>query len=119
MNANPISNSPSLADLVRDMTGVGTDDRVEAAPPVQMPPSEAELSLADLISDDNGEIVFFNDSAFRKLAIKTEAEVVSSGQATTHRTAAGEDVSGFNYVTFENGLTLYFETGLDLLLPEG
>lgn len=117
MNANPADNRPNLADLVRDLTGVGTDDSSKTAPPVRTTPSKAALSLADLVSDDNGEIVFFNDSGFHTLAIETEAEVVSSGQATTHRTAAGEDVSGFNYVTFENGLTLYFEEGLDLLLP--
>ncbi|NJO38102.1 MAG: hypothetical protein HC871_11430 [Rhizobiales bacterium] len=45
--------------------------------------------------------------------------MIASGRAATHRTSAGEDVSGFNYVTFENGLTLYFEEGLDLLLSEG
>ncbi|MEM7042446.1 MAG: hypothetical protein AAF543_06525 [Pseudomonadota bacterium] len=72
--------------------------------------------LADLISDDNGEIVFFNDSGFRTLSIETDSEVISRGQTESHSTASGEDVSGFNYVTFENGLTLYFEEGLDLLL---
>lgn len=118
MNANPADNRPSLADLVRDLTGVGTSEIAERSAPVRTAPTEAALDLADLISDDNGEIVFFNDSEFRTLAIQTEAEVVSSGQAAAHRTAAGEDVSGFNYVTFENGTTLYFEAGLDLLLPE-
>jgi hypothetical protein len=44
--------------------------------------------------------------------------VVSNGQTGRHATAAGEDVSGFNYVTFDNGTTLYFEEGLDLLLPQ-
>ncbi|MDH3661881.1 MAG: hypothetical protein OEU92_17935 [Alphaproteobacteria bacterium] len=119
MNAHAADNRPNLAELVRDLTGVGTDDSAAAPPPVRSAPSGASLALADLISDDNGEIVFFNDSGFRTLAIETDAQVVSKGQATTHRTASGEDVSGFNYVTFENGLTLYFEEGLDLLLPEG
>lgn len=118
MNANPADNRPNLADLVRDLTGVGTDDRASAAAPIRPVPSGAELALSDLVSDDNGEIVFFNDSGFRTLSIETEAEVVSKGQTTEHRTAAGEDVSGFNYVTFGNGLTLYFEDGLDLLLPQ-
>ena len=118
MNANPADNRPSLADLVRDLTGVGTDDHASAAAPIHPAPSGAELALSDLMSDDNGEIVFFNDSGFRTLSIETEAVVVSKGQATDHRTAAGEDVSGFNYVTFGNGLTLYFEDGLDLLLPQ-
>lgn len=119
MNANPADNRPNLADLVRDLTGVGATDSPDVASPVSAAPSGAELSLADLVSDDNGEIVFFNDGGFRTLSIETDAQVVSKGQATTHSTATGEDVSGFSYVTFENGLTLYFENGLDLLLPEG
>ena len=118
MNANPADNRPNLADLVRDLTGVGATEPRDSPPPVRMAPSEAALVLDDLISDDNGEIVFFNDSKFRTLAIETKSEVVSSGQAAAHRTATGEDVSGFNYVTFEDGTTLYFEAGLDLLLPE-
>ncbi|MGI9498503.1 MAG: hypothetical protein ACR2P3_00570 [Geminicoccaceae bacterium] len=117
MNANPADNRPSLADLVRDLTGVGGDDSASLTPPAQAPSSGAELTLSDLISDDNGEIVFFNDGGFRTLSIATETGVVSSGQAVDHKTATGEDVSGFNYVTFANGLTLYFEDGLDLLLP--
>jgi hypothetical protein len=35
-------------------------------------------------------------------------------------TASGDDVSGFNYVTFDNGVTLYYPDGLDLILePDG
>ncbi len=118
MNAKPADHRPNLADLVRDLTGVGAPDPGDTAPPARTAPSEAALVLDDLISDDNGEIVFFNDSKFRTLAIETESEVISSGQAAAHRTVTGEDVSGFNYVTFENGTTLYFESGLDLLLPD-
>jgi hypothetical protein len=31
-------------------------------------------------------------------------------------TAGGEDVSGFNYVTFGNGVTVYFQEGLNLIV---
>lgn len=118
MNASPADRRPSLADLVRDLTGVGKAESDDAGPPPRTAPAGAELALADLISDDNGEIVFFNDGGFRTLSIETESQVVSSGQAQDHRTSAGEDVSGFSYITFENGLTLYYEHGLDLLLPD-
>ncbi len=118
MNANPADDRPNLADLVRDLTGVGSADD-DHAPPPAAPSSGAALALADLVSDDNGEIVFFNDSGFRSLSIETDSAVLSRGQATDHVTAAGENVSGFNYVMFENGLTLYFEDGLDLILPTG
>ena len=72
--------------------------------------------MADLVSDDNGEIVFCNDSGFRSLAIRTDSQVVANGQAAAHVTAAGDDVSGFNYVTFDNGLTLFYEEGLHLIV---
>jgi hypothetical protein len=117
LNAPPPDKRTSLADLAREF--VGTDDDAASAvrPPASKPTAEVELSLEDLISDDNGEIVFFNDSGFRTLSITTQSSVVSNGRASQHSTASGEDVSGFNYVTFANGMTLYFEEGLDLLVP--
>ena len=78
--------------------------------------AEVELSMAELMSDANGEVVIFNDSGFRTLALRTDAAVVTEGQARAHVTAGGEDVSGFHYVTFENGLTVYFQEGLDLIV---
>jgi hypothetical protein len=116
LNANRADDRPNLADLVRDLTGIGTEEppTLPAAPAA---PSGAALKLADLISDPNGEIVFFNDSGFRTLEIETEHSVRVRGQAKKHVTASGDDVTGFNYVTFDNGMTLYFEEDLDLLLP--
>lgn len=78
-----------------------------------------ELALADLIGDDNGEIVLFNDSGLRSLALQTDAAVVANGRAQKHVTASGEDVSGFKFLRFDNGLTLYYEEGLDLVLQGG
>jgi hypothetical protein len=78
--------------------------------------AEAELALSDLVADDNGEVVIFNDSGFRTVAIRSAAAVVAEGAAAKHVTASGEDVSGFKYVTFDNGVTLYFPDGLDLIL---
>ncbi len=78
--------------------------------------AEAELALADLMGDANGEIVFFNDSGLRRLAITTEARVVADGRASRHRTAAGEDVSGFDFMSFDNGVTLYYQPGLDVVV---
>jgi hypothetical protein len=118
VNANPTEKRPSLADLARDFVVTDDDVAAGASRRVPMAPAGVELALDDLISDDNGEIVFFNDSGFRTLSITTSSSVVSNGQTGRHATAAGEDVSGFNYVTFDNGTTLYFEEGLDLLLPQ-
>jgi hypothetical protein len=82
----------------------------------EAPAAEVRLDLADLIGDDNGEIVLFNDSGLRSLTIQTDAVVVDNGRAAAHITAGGEDVTGFNFVAFDHGLTLYFEEGLDLVI---
>jgi hypothetical protein len=74
------------------------------------------LSLSDLVRDANGEVVLFNDSGLRALAVSTDAVVVAEGEAGRHVTAAGEDVSGFRYVAFDNGLKLFYQPGLDLIL---
>lgn len=77
------------------------------------------LALADLVQDSNGEIVLFNDSNLRRLALVTSASELARGQAPHHVTAAGEDVTGFAYVTFDNGVTLYYEPQLELVVhPE-
>jgi hypothetical protein len=82
--------------------------------------AEVELALADLVADVNGEVVVLNDSGFRTMAIHTEAGVTTDGRVQKHVTASGEDVSGFNYVTFDNGVTVYYPDGLDLILqPDG
>lgn len=78
--------------------------------------AEVELTLADLLSDDNGEVVFFNDSCVRSLAIATEAAVVADGSAGAHVTASGADVTGYQFVTFDTGVTLYFQPDLDLVV---
>ncbi len=74
------------------------------------------LRLGDLMQDDNGEVVLFNDSGLRAMAVATDAHVVSEGASEHHVTAAGEDVSGFRYVTFDNGLTLYYQDGLEVIV---
>jgi len=78
--------------------------------------AEVELAMSDLLADANGEVVFFNDSDLRRLVIATDAAVVGDGRAGAHRTAAGQDVSGFRFVTFDNGLTLYYQAGLDVVV---
>ena len=77
--------------------------------------AEVELALADLVRDGNGEIVIYNDSGLRTLAITTEATVVASCESGRHVTEAGGDVSGFKFVTFDDGTTLYYQDGLDLI----
>lgn len=87
--------------------------------PIPVVPADDDLltlRLDDLIQDDNGEVVLFNDSGLRALAVATDAGVVAEGASGHHVTAAGEDVSGFQYVTFDNGLTLYYQGGLEVVV---
>jgi hypothetical protein len=102
----------TLAEIARQPIGEPTGDAAA-------PAAEVELALANLVSDDNGEIVFCNDSGFRSLAIHTDSQVVGDGRADAHVTAAGDDVSGFNYLKFDNGLTLFYEEGLELIVLGG
>ena len=78
--------------------------------------AEVELAMSDLVGDANGEVVFFNDSGLRRLSIATDAAVVANGRAAAHRTAAGQDVSGFRFLTFDNGVRLYYDAELDVVV---
>lgn len=77
------------------------------------------LDLADLIRDDNGEVVLFNDSGMRSIGLTADAALVEEGQSGAHRTASGEDVSGFRFMTFADGLTLYYQDGVEIVLQAG
>jgi hypothetical protein len=92
----------------------GIDPALAGAPAALA--AEVELAMSDLLADAKGEVVFFNDSDVRQLAIATDAAVVADGRAGAHRTAAGQDVTGFRFVTFDNGLTLYYQSGLDVVV---
>lgn len=106
--------------LLVDPVSLGfPDDPVLDIPGPSPEEEPLTLALTDLIQDANGEIVLFNDSHLRSLALATDAQPVSEGEARQHVTATGEDVSGFRYVTFDNGLTLYYQPQLELhLRPE-
>jgi hypothetical protein len=87
-------------------------DRVSGEEPPLM------LALADLMGDANGEVVLFNDSGLRALglALGVDVAILEEGQAGRDVKAAGEDVSGFRYMRFDNGLKLYHQPDLDLIL---
>jgi hypothetical protein len=117
-----IASDPGLTELSRALTRDGAAHAADeaggggAADAAAEGRAEVELTMADLVSDDNGEIVFFNDSGFRTLGLTTTAAVIASGSSPRHVTAGGADVTGFKFVTFDNGLTLYYESGLELVV---
>jgi hypothetical protein len=108
----------ALSDLSRALEGVAAVDVASGgrAGGVGEVAAEIELRTTDLIGDDNGEIVFFNDSGVRTLGITADTPVVADGRIDAHVTAAGADVTGYRFVTFENGPTLFFEDGLNLIV---
>lgn len=104
----------ALDELARALEGLAGGRGGPAAP--DEGEAEIELRMADLVSDHNGEVVFFNDSGARTVGITSDVPVVADGRADPHVTASGADVTGYRFVTFENGPTLYFEDGLDLIV---
>ncbi|MFW5833306.1 MAG: hypothetical protein ACOCYE_04320 [Pseudomonadota bacterium] len=65
------------------------------------------LSLNDLQPGAGGEVVLFNDSAFRDLVIDGVSGPVERGTVRSHITAEGVDVSGFRFVRFESGVVVF------------
>ncbi len=73
------------------------------------PTLEAEpivLKFEDLLPDADGEIVLFAEEDV-PVAIITDETVADSGIVEDHVTAAGVDVYGLHFYSFENGITLY------------
>jgi hypothetical protein len=105
--------SPDLPKAVIDLA---QDDGAAIERDASGTGAEGELALVDVVADANGEAVVFNDSGLRTLAIRAEAAVTAEGRIQKHVTAGGEDVSGFRYVAFDNGVKLYYPEGLELIL---
>jgi hypothetical protein len=117
MVGHEMKSSGARSELPQAMIDLARDDQAALERETSATgAAEVQLALADLVSDANGEVVVFNDSGFRTMAIRTEAAVTADGRVQRHVTASGEDVSGFNYVTFDTGVTLYYPDGLDLIL---
>ena len=106
MTSTGKANSPSGVGPNRAPAGSGGQSEPSLSDP------EVILALADLIQDRNGEVVLFNDSQFNSLELSTDSALVDQGFVEHHVTAAGDDVSGFRFVSFDNGLKLFFDPNL-------
>lgn len=75
------------------------------------------LSLTDLVPDGGGEVAI-QSLGVPAVGIETleSVSVTASGTAQAHVTAAGEDVSGYRFYSFDNGITLYFPPEMVVLL---
>src|SRR3954471_10291632 len=109
-----------MAIAAREQRAPGlTDWQEEGRPDEAFPepePAGPVIDLADLMLDQNGEVVLFNDSNLRALTLRTEARLVRRGEVGRHVTATGGDVSGFHYLTFDNGVKIFFRPGLEVMV---
>ncbi len=71
------------------------------------------LELADLLPDALGEVVLFADEDL-PVNIVTDQPITEVGIAEAHVTAAGVDVTGLHFYSFESGLTVY--SPIDVLI---
>lgn len=76
------------------------------------------LELADLLPDASGEVVLFADDTL-PLNIVTDLPVTDAGIADAHVTAAGVDVTGLHFYSFESGLTVYSPTDVLIVADTG
>lgn len=69
--------------------------------------SAFRLAVDELQPGARGEVVLFNDSAFRGIVIEAAGGKYETGAVRDHVTAEGVDVSGFRFVRFDDGVVVY------------
>ena len=74
------------------------------------------LSHYDLVPDERGEVVLFNDAGLQTLTISSSAEKVAAGKIGGYVTRSEQDVSGFCFLAFDNGMTIYYPNDLRIQL---
>jgi len=75
------------------------------------------LQLDDLLPDSSGEVVLFAESEV-PVNLIADVALADSGIAEAHITAAGLDVTGLHFYSFESGITIYSPSDL-LILDSG
>ena len=76
------------------------------------------LELTDLLPDALGEVVLFAGDDL-PVNIVTDQPVTEAGIAEAHVTAAGVDVTGLHFYSFESGLTVYSPTDVLIVADSG
>ncbi|MCH6588709.1 MAG: hypothetical protein IH805_10420 [Proteobacteria bacterium] len=76
------------------------------------------LELEDLLPDASGEVVLFAGEEL-PVNIVTNEPLTDAGIAEAHVTAAGVDVTGLHFYSFESGITLYSPTDLLIVTESG
>ncbi len=116
-------NSPveATASEASQATAVGGADIfiLDAGTTLNQATEEAVLlELEDLLPDAFGEIVLFAGEEL-PVNIVTDEPLTGAGIAEAHVTAAGVDVTGLHFYSFESGITLYSPTDLLIVTDSG
>jgi hypothetical protein len=77
------------------------------------------LSLADLVPDAEGEVVFFDESGLTEMAVIPDGQLLDQGIADSHVTVGGIDVAGMAFYSFDSGVTLYLPADIHVSVVPG
>lgn len=99
--------------LVNDADAAELDAEVTVSGMLPNSAATATLVIEDLLANDQGEVVLDGGGA---VAIQTDGHVVDAGHSEGHVTSNGDDVSGYAYLTFDSGLTLFYPDDTDVVV---
>jgi hypothetical protein len=75
------------------------------------------LTLRDLMPDAAGEVASQNIGLPAvSIYASQQVAITRAGTVEQHVTAAGEDVSGYRFYSFDNGMTVYFPPDVVVLI---
>ena len=75
------------------------------------------FALKELPPDEGGEVVIDSDAG-TDVSILSDDPIVARGVARHHVTDGGNDVSGFAYCRFADGITVFYPRRLSLFIEE-
>jgi len=113
-------NDAALLDDAVAAAALGPTDVLIVDPDAAIAPPEGEgvlLQLGDLLPDSSGEVVLFAETEI-PVNLIADVPLADSGIAEAHVTAAGLDVTGLHFYSFESGITVYSPSDL-LILDSG
>ncbi len=113
-------NSPAeaTASEVSQAAAVGGAEIFILDPGTALIEAAVVLELEDLLPDASGEVVLFAGEEL-PVNIVTGEPLTGAGIAEAHVTAAGVDVTGLHFYSFESGITLYSPTDLLIITESG
>ena len=98
-----------VGDAAEALTNEGNDVQDVVSMSLDPDLEPMVLSMGDLFPDANGEVVITTEDGL-PISLVAEGEPTDKGIIDSHVTAAGIDVSGLEFWSFEGGLTVYFES---------